>query len=153
MDIIHCVYVQGSRAQFSKSYMNSNGFAVYCDFFACVHGRYNSIWWYLNWTVVLIFTRRFRFVQNHKVNLTKLSNLKTYLIFGVWNLKISFVLLGPKHLSHNICPEPSLQFSQKISHFIHNHKLNPIKLWNVKQYLNLVVWGIKASFWQLGHKS
>ena len=30
--------------------------------------------------------------------------------------------------------------------------LNPIKL-NIKQYLNLVVWGLKTSFWQLGHKS
>ena len=37
MDIIHCVFVQGSRAQFSESYMNSNDFAVYWhDFFLLV---------------------------------------------------------------------------------------------------------------------
>ena len=38
----------------------------------------------------------------HAVNLKKLSNLKKYLNLGVLNLKVSFVLLGIKHLSHNI---------------------------------------------------
>ena len=33
MDIIHGVHVQGSDAQFSESYMNSNDFAVYCHKF------------------------------------------------------------------------------------------------------------------------
>ena len=42
----------------------------------CVHGRYDTIWYYLNWILVLIFTKTSCFVQNHKVNLTKLSNLK-----------------------------------------------------------------------------
>ena len=107
-------------------------------FFAWVHGRYDTIWCYLNWTLVLIFTK--------KINLTKLSNLKKYLILGVLNLKNSFVPLRPKHLSHNTCPEPSVQFSQKVSHFVHNYKLNPVKLSNFKQYLNLVVWGLKTSF-------
>ena len=78
------------------------------SFFACVHGSYDSIWCYLNWTLVLFGQRRSRFFQN--LNLTKLSNLKKYLNLGVWNLKISFELLRPKHLSHDICPEPSSNF-------------------------------------------
>ena len=76
------------------------------SFFGCVHGRYDSFWCYLSWTVVLIFTMKIFFVQNHKVNLINLSNLKEYLNLGVWNLKFSFVPLGSKHLSYNICPEP-----------------------------------------------
>ena len=31
------------------------------SFFACVHGRYDSIWCYLNWTLVLIFTKKISF--------------------------------------------------------------------------------------------
>ena len=29
--------------------------------FACVHGRYDSIWCYLNWTLVLIFKKKISF--------------------------------------------------------------------------------------------
>ena len=32
---------------------------------------------------------------------------------------------------------------------MHNYKLNPMKLSNFKQYLNLAIWGLKTSFWQL----
>ena len=31
------------------------------SFFACVHDRYDSIWCYLNWTLVLIFTKKISF--------------------------------------------------------------------------------------------
>ena len=31
------------------------------SFFACVHGRYDSIWYYLNWTLVFIFTKKISF--------------------------------------------------------------------------------------------
>ena len=45
MDIIHCVYVQGSRAQFSESYMNNNDFAVYCHKFFDL--RAWQVWFHL----------------------------------------------------------------------------------------------------------
>ena len=62
MDIIHGVYMQSSRAQFPESYMNSNDFAVYStSFSAYVHDRYDSIWCYLNLTLVLIFTKKISF--------------------------------------------------------------------------------------------
>ena len=31
------------------------------SFFACVHCRYDSIWRYLNWTLVLVFTKKISF--------------------------------------------------------------------------------------------
>ena len=31
------------------------------SFFACVYGRYNTIWYYLNWTLVLIFLKKISF--------------------------------------------------------------------------------------------
>ena len=31
------------------------------SFFACVHDRYDTIWYYLNWTLVLIFTKKISF--------------------------------------------------------------------------------------------
>ena len=34
------------------------------------------------------------------------ANKKFFLEGGVWNFKISFMPLGSKHVSHNICPEP-----------------------------------------------
>ena len=37
-----------------------------------------------------------------------------------------------------------------MSHFIHNYKLNPIKLLNIKQFLNLIVWDLKLVFGNLG---
>ena len=44
MNIIHCIYMHGSRAQFSKSYMYGSFFTVYYHMlFYCVHGRYDTI--------------------------------------------------------------------------------------------------------------
>ena len=43
--MLFSVYVQGRRAQFSKSYMNSNDFAVYCHQFFCLCAW--QIWYYL----------------------------------------------------------------------------------------------------------
>ena len=43
----------------------------------------------------------------------------------------------------NVCSHKSrtlVQFSQTGAHFIQNHELNPIKLTNVKKYLDLGVW-------------
>ena len=60
------------------------------SFFACVHGRYDSIWCYLNWTLVSIFTKKIS-VSPESKGKSKLLNLEKYLNLGVWNLKISFV--------------------------------------------------------------
>ena len=43
-------------------------------------------------------------------------------------------------------------FSQKIPHFIKNHKLRLMKFQNLKDYLNLV-WDIKTSFGPLRPKT
>ena len=36
-----------------------------------------------------------------------------------------------------ISSEPLLQFSQKEPHFLKNHKINPIKSWNLKNFMTL----------------
>ena len=38
----------------------------------------------------------------------------------------------------------------KLTHFIDNYILSPIKLSNLKEYFNLVVWGLTTSFDNFG---
>ena len=39
-------------------------------------------------------------------------------------------------------PEPWLQFSQLRPHFLQNHEENPVKLWNLKKFIDLGAWGL-----------
>ena len=48
--------------------------------------------------------------------------------------------------------KPWFQFSQTGLHFLTNHKMNPMKLWNLKKYLDLEVWGLETTFVPLGIK-
>ena len=49
-----------------------------------------------------------------------------------------------------VSPEPWLQFSQTGPHFLQNHNMNPIKLWNFKKFHDLGVWGLETTFGRLG---
>ena len=80
-----------------------------------------------------------------------MSNLKKYLKLGIWGLKTSFGPLGLKTIKPFI-QSPSFSFHKKISHFIHNYKLNPFKLSNLKKYLNLGALGLKTGFGPPGLK-
>ena len=45
-----------------------------------------------------------------------------------------------------ISPEPYLQFSQTGPNFIKNHRMNPIKLWNVKNVFDFWVCGLETTY-------
>ena len=47
-------------------------------------------------------------------------------------------------------PEPWLQFSQTRPHFLQNHEENPVKIWNLKKFIDLGAWGLGTSFGWLG---
>ena len=49
-----------------------------------------------------------------------------------------------------ISPEPWLQFSQTRPHFLKNHEMNPIKLWNIKKLIDLAAWSLETTFGLLG---
>ena len=48
--------------------------------------------------------------------------------------------------------EPWLQFSQARPHFFKDHKMNPIKSWNLKKCIDLVTQGLETKFGPLGIK-
>ena len=43
-------------------------------------------------------------------------------------------------------PEPWLQFSQTRPYFLQNHEENPVKIWNLKKFIDLGAWGLGTSF-------
>ena len=92
--------------QFSETYMNDNDFAAYCHKFFCLCAW--QVWFYLMLSKLnpSFNVHKEHLVLSRIIKSNKIIKLKKYLTFGVWNLKISFVLLEPKHLSHNLCPEP-----------------------------------------------
>ena len=49
-------------------------------------------------------------------------------------------------------PRTQLQFSQTGPHFLKDHEMNPRKLWNLKKYIDLRVWGLETTFGPLGSK-
>ena len=51
-----------------------------------------------------------------------------------------------------LSPEPWLQFSQTWPHFNQNHKLNPIKSSNLKNFIEIEVWVMEIKFGSLGPK-
>ena len=99
-------------------------------------------------TLASIFTNRPHFLKNDEENLIKSWNLKKCLDFGAWALETAFGPIGPTRLYPAIYPEPWLQYSQIEPHF--NGETNPIKLWNLKTFLNLGAWGFEATFGPMG---
>ena len=87
------------------------------------------------------------FLKNHEINSIKSWNLKKCLDLGpknyVWPTWAQKMYLA-------ISPEPWLQFSQTGPRFLKNHKINPIKLWNLKKCLDLGAWDLKTTFGPLG---
>ena len=72
--------------------------------------------------------------------------MKSQKIDGSWGL-------GPKnHMSwaHKTypaaSPEPWLQFSQTRPHFLKNHEKNPLKLCNLKKFIDFGAWGLGTTF-------
>ena len=43
-------------------------------------------------------------------------------------------------------PEPWLQFSQTRPHFLKNHEKNPLKLCNLKKFIDFGAWGLGTTF-------
>ena len=66
-------------------------------------------------------------MQNFKLNKIFYLNIRKYHQVGVWGLKTSFGLIGPKRLIYQaITSEPYFQFSQTNTHFIRNPEENLI---------------------------
>ena len=92
------------------------------------------------------------FLKNHEMNPVKSWNMKK----NSWPCG-----LGPRNyiwatwvqkMYSAISPEPWLQFSQTGLHFLQNHNMNPMKLWNFKKFHELGVWGLKTSSGHVGPK-
>ena len=87
------------------------------------------------------------FLKNHEINSIKSRNLKKCLDLGpknyIWATWAQKMYLA-------IIPEPWLQFSQTGPRFLKNHKINPIKLWNLKKCLELGAWDVKTTFGPFG---
>ena len=64
----------------------------------------------------------------------------------VWGLKTKFDPLGPRHIRSEV-QNPSPNFHKQD---LKNHEMNSIKLWNLKKYLDLGVWGPENIFGPLG---
>ena len=102
-------------------------------------------------TLAPIFRNRTWFTQN-KMNQIKLWNLIKFLDLGVWGLETTFGPFGAKKTCQAISPIPNLQFSQTGPHFLWNHEMNRIKLWNLTTFFDLGVWGLEITFKLLGLK-
>ena len=96
-------------------------------------------------TLGSVFKKRITFSQ--ELQDTPSSIMKSQKIFWPW-------ALGPKNYIWASwaqktypakSPEPWLQFSQTRPHFLKNHEMNPIKLWNLKKFIDLEVWGLQNS--------
>ena len=78
------------------------------------------------------------FHQNHKLNQIKPSNLKKILELRDWSLETRFEPLGSENFIKPQVLDPSSSFD-KHGVIFYNHKLNPIKLSNLKRYLGLEI--------------
>ena len=61
--------------------------------------------------------------------------------------KLFSSFLHPQKTYNAMSPEPQPQFSQTGLHFLQNHKMNPIKLWNLKTFHDIMVWGLRNWIW------
>ena len=101
-------------------------------------------------TLAPIFTSKTSFSSESWV--TSIKVMKPRKIYWPWGL-------GPRNYIWanwaqktypTIRPEPWLQYSETTPHFLKNHKMNPIKFWNVKKLVNLGTWGLETRFGPLG---
>ena len=51
-----------------------------------------------------------------------------------------------------ISPELLLQFSQTRRHFLKNHEMNPLKSWNLKEFIDVGASGLETTFGSLEHR-
>ena len=92
------------------------------------------------------------FFKNPKMNPIKFWNVKKLIDLGAWGLlETTFRPLGSRRLT--LAWIFTKNRPEKTPHFIKNHKLRLMNLWNLKNYLKLRVWGIKTSFGPLGPKT
>ena len=86
------------------------------------------------------------FLNNHNMNPIKSLNFEKYLDLGVWDLKTRLGQLRPKkRIKHNKFGTATPIFTKNTS-FFENHNMNPVKLWNLNEYLDLWVWSLENIF-------
>ena len=104
----------------------------------------------IRWEPWLQFSKTgLHFLKNYGMNPVKSWNLQKSFDLGVWGLETTLSHLGQKTYP-TINPEPWLQFSQTRPHFLKNHEMNPIKLWNLKKFIDVWAWGLESIFESLG---
>ena len=92
-----------------------------------------------------------RFLKNNEINPIKLWNLKKCLHLVAWALKLHLGYLGPEDVSNHKSRAVASIFT-KGPHFLQNHNMNPIRLWNFKKFHDSRVWRLETIFGLLGPK-
>ena len=105
---------------------------------------FKGLWWLTKQSMTLFKSQK-SFKRWHSKKVSWVALLATTLgprnyIWATWAQKT--------HPA--ISPEPWLKFSQTGPHFCKNHEINPIKLWNLKEWLDLGAWGLQTTSEPLG---